>query len=322
LLASGDYTARTNAPRNDEIGELSRAFNAMAEKIDAQRRQLVAANEHLEEKVQQRTGELNAANDRLRAEMAEKEDFLRAVSHDLNAPLRNIAGMVTMILMKHQGELPEDVLKRLDRIQANVQAETDLIGELLELSRIKTRPQRREVVDMAAMLTDLAGAFEFDLSSKGIKLAIDGPMPALYVEPNRLRQVFQNLIDNAVKYMPADHKAPRIEVSYELDGDEHRFGVSDNGAGIDPEDQQRIFYVFRRAASADAGTTPGKGVGLASVKSIVSNYDGRVWVESQPGQGATFFVTLSVRQTETPEKDVTHDEQDNRAAAVDYHPVG
>src|SRR5205085_1159905 len=94
---------------------------------------LADANRGLEEKVRQRTAQVETANRRLRSEIAEKEDFLRAVSHDLNAPLRNIAGMATMLLLKHRETFNEDVIHRLERIQKNVTVETDLIAELLEL---------------------------------------------------------------------------------------------------------------------------------------------------------------------------------------------
>src|SRR5205085_4930750 len=127
--------------------------------------------------------------------------FLRAVSHDLNAPLRNISGMATMLLMKNREKFDEDIIHRLERIQKNVQVETDLISELLELSRIKTRRQKMETVDLRHMVEELGGMFENDLKSKQIQLIVDTPLPSLSCERARLRQVFQNLIDNAIKYM-------------------------------------------------------------------------------------------------------------------------
>lgn len=321
-LAEGDFTARAAAARNDEIGSLAESFNTMAAQIDAQHQQLLAANEQLEQKVELRTAELNRANERLRAEMAEKEDFLRAVSHDLNAPLRNIAGMTTMVMMKWRDQLPEEAVARLQRVLANVEAETELITELLELSRIKTRPQRRELTDMGDLIRQIGASFEYDLKAKGIRLDVADDLPTLYVERNRMRQVFQNLIDNAVKYI-GDRPDPRIEVRYRRDGDEHVFGVADNGPGIAPDDCQKIFYVFRRAANAATSKVPGKGVGLASVKSIVSNYDGRVWVDSDLGKGSTFFVTLSARCTDPSPEDVPHDnDQDAAADRAGHHLVG
>jgi len=298
-LANGDFSARTQTRRNDEIGQLAASFDSMAEKLSASRQQLRRINESLEKKVAERTCELERINTRLREEMADKEEFLRAVSHDLNAPLRNIAGMATMISGKYAKDLPADALARLERIQVNVRAETELINELLELSRIKTRPEAREYVDFAELLEELRSAFEYELKSKHIRLEILLPMPRLYVERNRMRQVFQNLIDNAVKYMGRRADA-RIEIGYEQVDDMHQFYVSDNGPGIAPEDQDRIFRVFRRAKSA--ADVPGKGVGLAWVKSVVSNYEGRVWVSSEPGVGSTFFVSLYVRCTQGPQE--------------------
>ena len=141
--------------------------------------QLAEANRDLEEKVLQRTAQLETANKRLSREIAEKEDFLRAVSHDLNAPLRNISGMATMLLMKNREKFDEDVIHRLERIQKNVEVETDLIAELLELSRIKTRRQKMEPVDIGAMVHELGEMFENDLRTQHIEFHIDTPLPVL-----------------------------------------------------------------------------------------------------------------------------------------------
>lgn len=298
-LAQGDMTCRSEILRKDEIGELSAAFDAMIEEIVRSRDALVMANDRLEKKVAQRTSDLERLNTRLRQEIAEREDFIRAVSHDLNAPLRNISGMATMIMMKYRGVLPEEVVSRMERIEANAQAETSLIADLLELTRIKTRPEKRQVVDMGQLVQQVADSLEFDLKGRNIELAIQAAMPSLYVEKNRVRQVFQNLLDNAIKYMNR-RRGGKIEIGYRLVDDSHEFTVKDNGPGIPPNEHEKIFFVFRRAQDPAVAKTEGKGVGLAVVKSIVSNYDGRTWVQSDVGQGATFFVTLGVNCTRPP----------------------
>jgi len=298
-LAEGDFAVRLATKRNDELGELAESFDTMAEKLQASRQQLRLANESLGRKVAERTAELERSNRRLREEMSEKEDFLRAVSHDLNAPLRNVAGMATMILIKHRDVLPEEVLGRLQRIQANVDAETNLLNELLELSRIRSRPQKREVVDFGKLFADLEGAFEYDLKQGNITLEVREPMPRLYVERNRMREVFQNLVENAVKYM-GDRDDKKIQIHYTQTDGMHQFCVADNGVGVAPEDHERIFYVFRRAASAANVDRPGKGVGLALVRSIAQKYEGRAWVESQPPSGSAFYVTLAAQCTHLP----------------------
>jgi signal transduction histidine kinase len=218
---------------------------------------------------------------------------VRAVSHDLNAPLRNIAGMATMLLMKNREKFDNDVIHRLERIQKNVQVETDLITELLELSRIKTRRQKMENVDLGVLVHDLSGMFENDLRSKGIELVIDTPLPPLHCEKARMRQVFQNLIDNAIKYM-GDGPVKSIRIGCAVRSDEAEFYVKDTGIGIDAEDLSRVFVVFRRGKNA-AQNVSGKGVGLASVKSIIETYNGTIWVESKPGQGSTFRFTINGR---------------------------
>ncbi|HEY0008855.1 MAG TPA: HAMP domain-containing sensor histidine kinase, partial [Tepidisphaeraceae bacterium] len=239
-----------------------------------------------------RTLQYETANRRLSAEIAEKEDFLRAVSHDLNAPLRNISGMVTMLLMKKKQALDEDTIHRLDRIKKNVEIETDLINELLELSRIKTRRQEMESVDLEALIWDLRGMFENDLKTRNIDLIVDTELPQLHGERARLRQIFQNLIDNAIKYM-GDGPVKQIHVGARMRASEVEFYVRDTGLGIDADDISKVFFVFRRGKNSSAQNVSGKGVGLASVKSIVETYSGKIWVESTPGEGSTFRFTIN-----------------------------
>lgn len=313
-IAGGDLTTSVAIDRPDLIGELARCFNEMVVKVRQQQQalndanqslaeanvKLAQANEGLEHKVTERTAQLEVANKRLSSEIAEKEDFVRAISHDLNAPLRNIDGMAAMLLMKHREKLDQDIIHRIERIQKNVQMETDLIGELLELSRIKSRRQKMETVDVAAMIHDLAGIFENDLKSRGIELVVDTPLPRLDCERARLRQVFQNLIDNAIKYM-GDGPRREIHVGCQVRPEEAEFYVRDTGIGIEKEDLSRVFVVFRRGKNTAMQNVAGKGVGLASVKSIIETYNGTIWVESELGQGSTFRFTINGRYVSTGE---------------------
>ncbi len=299
-LTEGDLSARVGMPRNDEMGELATAFDAMAEHIARARRQLLRANQRLEHRVARRTRQLAEANHRLMQEAADKEEFLRAVSHDLNAPLRNIAGLASMTLLKDGECLPAEVRQRLERIRSNADDQTAMIADLLELSRIRTRPQKRQVVDIAELLMEQARHFEFELDSSQITLEIASLMPHLYLERNRISQVFQNLIDNAIKYMDKA-SGGRIVISYRRDGAVHEFRVTDNGPGVPVRQQREIFCVFRRAQTPQTAQVAGKGVGLAVVSTIASTYGGRAWVESQEGQGSSFCFTLSVDQTAPPE---------------------
>lgn len=246
----------------------------------------------LERKLDARTAQLEAANGRLAGEIAEKEDFLRAISHDLNAPLRNIGGMVTMLMTKNKDELSEEACGRLDRIKKNIDVETDLINELLELSRIKSKQRVLALVETESLVWELRGMFESDLKTRQIDLIVETSLPALYGERARIRQVFQNLIDNAIKYM-GDRPVREIRIGCKIELAEASFYVRDTGVGIHPDDVQKVFYVFRRGRSEITQKTPGKGVGLASVKSIIETYSGRIWVESQLDVGTTFRFTIN-----------------------------
>jgi signal transduction histidine kinase len=298
-IAGGDLDAGVAIDRSDAIGDLARSFNAMIATVKGQQqdlrqanRRLEQANDELEQKVAHRTSELEAANRRLSSEIAEKEDFLRAVSHDLNAPLRNISGMASMLLMKHAGRFDEEIVHRLQRIQKNVEVETDLISELLELSRIKTRREKMERVETVAVVRELEGMFENDLRSGQIQLIVDTPLPVVNGERSRFRQVFQNLIDNAIKYM-GDGRVREIHVGCAVRATEAEFYVRDTGLGIDAEDVGKVFCIFRRGRNSASRNVPGKGVGLSWVKSIIETYGGSIRVESEPGRGSTFRFTIN-----------------------------
>ncbi len=298
-ITSGDLDARVAINRTDVIGDLARSFNEMVmwvkmqqQDVETANQKLAEANRDLEAKIQLRTAQVETAAQRLSSEIAEKEEFLRAVSHDLNAPLRNISGMATMLLTKYKDKFDEDILHRLDRIKKNVDVETDLIGELLELSRIKTRRHKMETVDVEGMIWELRGLFENDLKSRNIQLIVDSMLPLLEVERARVRQIFQNLIDNAIKYM-GDSNTREIHIGCNIRMTEAEFYVRDTGMGIDPEDIDKVFFVFRRGKNVATQNIAGKGVGLASVKSIVETYSGKIWVESNLGEGTTFRFTIN-----------------------------
>jgi signal transduction histidine kinase len=290
-LARGDLSHRVRIGRSDELGDLTAAFNRMADTVQQQQVDIRQINAGLEQKVEDRTAELEKLNKRLTAEMTEKEDFLRAVSHDLNAPLRNIAGMASMLILKYRATLEADAVQRLERIQKNVDVECELINELLELSRIKSRREKIERIDLGALITAVAEGFSSDLETRNITLQTRGQFPIMHGEKSRMRQVFQNLIDNGVKYM-REESAREISIAVECQTEDVVFTVADTGIGIASEEIPHLFHVFRRAKNASVMKIPGKGVGLASVKSIIENYNGRLWIESTKGTGTVFYFAI------------------------------
>ncbi|MEX0655852.1 MAG: HAMP domain-containing sensor histidine kinase [Phycisphaeraceae bacterium] len=300
VAATRDLAARRSpAPvavtTNDEVGLLARQFNEMARTLAATYRQLEQANEQLEQKVRDRTAELRHVNDRLNTEIEDKNAFLQAVSHDLVAPVRNIVGLAGMMLRKHGTRLDDDGRTKLDRIAANARQQTEMIDDLLELSRLRTRPGRREPIDLDRFVRELAGSLQYDLEKADVELVIESPLPTVLADRNRVRQVFQNLLENAVKYM-LDAEPRRVTVRCVAQADAYQFSVADTGSGIEAEDAARVFQPFQRGRQREAGAVSGRGVGLASVKSIVESWGGRIWVESEPGRGSTFHFTAAYGQ--------------------------
>ena len=272
-IATGNLSKRVEVKGIYEISAFAKAFN------------------HMVEQLQNTIAKLEKVNDKLRREINEKDDFLRAVSHDLSAPLRNVVGIATLLMRRYGDSLDERAKDWLLRIMRNVNREMEMINDLLELSRIKTRRQPFSYVDLNELIDQIIDEFSFELEAKGGRVVIKDTLPTLFCEKNRIKQLFQNLIDNAIKYSKPD-QPPYIEIGYREREDDHLFYVKDNGMGIKEEDKEMIFHVFRRVQSSETSKIDGKGVGLATVKRIVETYNGDIWVESEYGKGSTFFISL------------------------------
>lgn len=298
-LAEGRHAEPVPEHRRDEIGLLGEAFNDMAGRLTAAREALTEQNETLEQMVQRRTRELEAANAKLAEQIQDKDQFLRSVSHDLGTPLRNIDGMAGMLLVKHRADFDDEVVRKLERIRANVKQETDLIGELVELSRLRSDTARPGLVNLDELVRDLLEGMAHQFEQAKISVRIEGTLPTLRVERNRIRQVFQNLIDNAAKYMLAAPQR-RITLRAEEDLEYYRFSVADTGRGIAWEDLPRVFQVFQRGTHSGTHHIQGRGVGLAGVKTIVEALGGQIWVDSDLGKGSTFTFTLARSQVSPP----------------------
>jgi PAS domain S-box-containing protein len=222
-----------------------------------------------------------------------KNDFVNTVSHDLRSPLTSVLGYAELV--ERVGPLNEQQQEFIRRIQGSVQNITSLINELLDLGRLEAGfDSRRESVQLESILQYSLGLFDPQIKQKNIELdqEIANGLPALRVNPIRIRQMIDNLIGNAIKYTP---DGGQIHVLARTEDQQIILEVTDTGPGIPREEQQRVFEKFYRASNI-AGTK-GSGLGLAIVKSIVDSYHGRVWVESVVGQGASFFVVLPSFET-------------------------
>jgi signal transduction histidine kinase len=297
-MADMDFSEHVPIQSDDEVSALAAAFNDLSHALklnisqkDDYAAELSELNEKLESVVAKRTEELEHANLRLQREIREKDEFLRTVSHDLGAPLRNIGGLAHMIQRKYGDGLSGEGLDRLGRIRSNVERELGLIEELLELSRIKTRPANNENIDLMEQLGQIRQMFSYPLEERGIHLVVMDILPTIKADKDRITQLFQNLIDNAIKYI-GDTEDPEIRIGYSENKARHLFWVQDNGIGIPDEQKDNIFGVFRRGKSKEVSSVEGKGVGLAAVKTIVEMCGGDIWLDSEVGEGSTFYFTL------------------------------
>jgi signal transduction histidine kinase len=236
---------------------------------------------------------------RLESRNAEMDDLLYVASHDLRAPLINVQGfsrelqMALTQLRSHNGKSPEnnaalaDIDESLHFILAAVARMDGLITSLLNVSRIGTRTNPTEQVDLQALARRLTESFHTQLAEKRITLEID-PLPTVTGDAGRLEQLFSTLIDNAIKYMGASAER-HIQVGARGDNGDRVFFVHDTGPGILKQHQEQIFRLFRRLAT---GECPGEGVGLSMARRIVEKHGGRIWVDSAPGAGTTLWFSL------------------------------
>ena len=179
----------------------------------------------------------------------------------------------------------------VDRVEQAGRTMETLIHDLLELSRIGRVSEPYPVADPQAVLSQLAAELKLRLEEESVELVLPKAAPMLRIDSTRLYQLFSNLVGNALNHMgPCDHRQVSVEI---LEHDhQHEIVVSDTGRGIAPEDHERIFKVFQTCAPSRRAGHRSSGMGLAIVKKIAETYDGRVWVDSEPGEGARFHVAL------------------------------
>lgn len=242
--------------------------------------------------------ELTTVNQRLSQVNAELESFAYAVSHDLQSPLRGVSQMAALLSRRLEHNLDAQSQNYLKLIQSSAKQMQTLITGLLEYSRFSDVSLAVEPTDCAELLSITQANLQTQIEQAGATLIVD-PLPTVWAG-DQLARVFQNLIDNALKYR--GEKPPEIRISATRSADEWIVAVRDNGIGFDMKHADRIFDVFQRL---HGGTQyEGSGVGLALCKRIVERYGGRIWAESVPGVGSTFYLNLaafdSVIDSETP----------------------
>lgn len=293
-VAAGDLTARVASrlvDRGDEMGVLARSFNRMSE-------ELARSHEHLEEQVKARTAELEA--------------FIYTVSHDLKSPAVSMNGMAGIMKEEYGQQMDEKARHYLDRIIGNANYMEELIQGLLTLSRIGRAQEHRERVEVKEVIENVLEILHSQLMQRNISVVVQPAFPHFMFDPILLAQIFQNLVSNAAKFM-GDQPHPRIEIGGRESDGGVAFYVKDNGIGIDSAYHEKIFAIFQRLHDVKV---EGTGVGLPIVKKIVDLNGGKIWVESQPGAGATFYIWLPRKNTLQPVVRREFDETDGRPDLV------
>ncbi|MFC6727125.1 PAS domain S-box protein [Natronoarchaeum mannanilyticum] len=224
--------------------------------------------------------QLEESNERL-------EQFAYAASHDLQEPLRMITSYLQLIERRYGDELDEDAEEFIEFAVDGADRMREMIDGLLEYSRVESQGDPLQPVDLDNVLDDVREDLQIQLEESNADIMAD-ELPRVDGDPSQLRQVFQNLLSNAIEY--SGDQPPSVEITTERDEDKWVISIKDEGVGIDPEDQKRIFEVFQRLHSHDEH--PGTGIGLSLCRRIVERHGGEIWVESEPGEGTTFSFTL------------------------------
>lgn len=273
VIAGGDLTARATVRAEDEIGTLAKSFNKMTDK-------LVEAKAAVEEQKKL----LEKANHEL-------DSFVYTASHDLRAPLRGIISFVDFLDEDYKSKLDEQGRDYIREIRDGAKRMTSLIDDLLTLSRISRIKNPYEDVDISALVNEVVKRIEFDIKKNGVDLNIQADMPVVRCDSIKMKEVFINLINNAVKFSSKNNKEqPAVKVGYVPEKDFYKFYVKDNGIGIDPQYHKQVFDIFKRLHTVEE--YDGTGAGLSIVKRIVDDHGGQIWVESELGKGATFLFTI------------------------------
>lgn len=289
-ISSGEKNIQFPKESRDEVGQLMQAINSMLTALNQAHSKLEKINFELEEKVKERTKELAEKNQLLEQSNKELDDFAYIASHDLKEPLRGINNYASFLLEDYSDKLDDDGKTKLETLKRLTKRLESFIDALLYYSRVGRTNINWEECDLNTMVDEIKDSLHVTLEEKGIEIRIPQTLPHINCDKIHTTELFRNLITNAMKYNDKEEKW--IEVGYSInDKNIPVFHVRDNGIGIKEKHLDSVFRIFKRLHGRDK-FGGGTGVGLTIVKKVVEKHGGKIWLESEFGQGTTFYFTL------------------------------
>jgi PAS domain S-box-containing protein len=298
------------SPLYDEEGKMMGAIESMRDITEMRKAELELQkyHENLEEQVEERTEELEKTNEKLKSAIAKHEEaeikmselvvelkrsnkdleqFAYVASHDLQEPLRMVSSFTQLIERKYRDKLDEDANEYIWYVVDGAKRMQSLINDLLSYSRVTTKVKDFTKINLNETVDEAIFNLEIAIEENNAIVVVDS-LPPIYGDSSQMVQLFQNIIGNAIKYR--SEKIPEIHISASEGDQEWIFKIEDNGIGIQPEYNERIFQIFQRLHGSHAYS--GTGIGLAICKKIVELHGGSIWVNSKPGEGSIFYFTI------------------------------
>ena len=302
-IARGDFHHRVQVGAGGEIRRLADSFTSMAIECERAQGALQKARDNLEILVQERTRELEATNSELQKEVAERQRaeqslvesatklklFAYSIVHDLKSPAVGLHGITDLLQRHYSGCLDDrgrNYCRQIVRTSEQILLFVDKINTFIST---RESPLSIETVDFSEILRQIKEEFGLILAQRGVEWQQPERFPAIRADRQAMVRVFRNIVDNALKY--GGERLSRIQIDYSKTDSIHLISVSDNGAGIDPEDCEKVFKLFQTTASS-AGVC-GAGLGLSIVKEMAERHGGKAWMEPAPGGGVTFRLSIA-----------------------------